>query len=31
MKIEALKQRLDRDRPMTSITLRIPEDVVEEI
>jgi hypothetical protein len=31
MKIEALKKRLDRDRPMTSITLRIPEDVVEDL
>lgn len=26
---ERLKTRLKRDRPMTSITLRIPEDVVE--
>jgi hypothetical protein len=31
MKIEALKQRLDRNRPMTSITLRIPEDIVEDL
>jgi hypothetical protein len=29
MKIEALKQRLDRNRPMTSVTIRMPEDVVE--
>lgn len=29
MKIENLKKRLDRDRPMTSVTIRIPEDVVE--
>ncbi|MCY7321964.1 MAG: hypothetical protein LH660_09245 [Phormidesmis sp. CAN_BIN36] len=28
MKIEALKRRLDRDRPMTSVTIRMPEDVV---
>jgi hypothetical protein len=26
---ERLKKRLDKDRPMTSITLRIPVDVVE--
>jgi hypothetical protein len=31
MKIETLKQRLDRNRPMTSVTIRIPEDVVEEL
>jgi predicted DNA binding CopG/RHH family protein len=39
MKIEALKQRLDaqratkghRDRPMTSVTIRMPEDVVEDL
>jgi hypothetical protein len=31
MKIEALKQRLDRNRPMRSVTLRIPEDVVEDL
>jgi hypothetical protein len=31
MKLEALKQRLDRNRPMTSVTLRIPEDVVEDL
>ena len=29
--IEALKQRLDRDRPMTSVTIRMPEDVVEDL
>jgi hypothetical protein len=28
---ETLKQRLDRDRPMTSVTIRIPEDVVEDL
>jgi hypothetical protein len=27
MKIEALRKRLDKNRPMTSITIRIPEDV----
>lgn len=31
MKIETLKQRLDRNRPMTSVTLRMPEDVVEDL
>ncbi|WP_028954375.1 hypothetical protein [Synechocystis sp. PCC 7509] len=31
MKIEALKVRLDRNRPMTSITIRMPEDVVEDL
>ncbi len=31
MKIETLKQRLRSDRPMKSITLRMPEDVVEEL
>jgi predicted DNA binding CopG/RHH family protein len=31
MKIEALKQRLDRNRPMTSVTIRIPEDVIEDL
>jgi hypothetical protein len=29
MPSERLKKRLDKDRPMTSITLRIPVDVVE--
>lgn len=31
MKIENLKKRLDRDRPMTSVTIRIPDDVVEDL
>ena len=31
MKVETLKQRLDRNRPMTSITMRIPEDLVEDL
>jgi len=31
MKIEKLKKRLDRNRPMTSVTLRMPEDVVEDL
>jgi hypothetical protein len=31
MKIEAIKQRLDRNRPMTSVTIRMPEDVVEDL
>ena len=31
MKIEQLKKRLDKDRKMTSITLRIPVDVVDDL
>lgn len=31
MKFEALKKRLDKNRPMTSITIRIPEDVIEDL
>ena len=31
MKINKLKQRLQKDRPMTTISLRIPEDVVEDL
>lgn len=31
MKTENLKKRLIRDRPMTSITMRVPEDVVEDL
>jgi hypothetical protein len=31
MKFEALKQRLDRNRAMTSVTIRMPEDVVEDL
>ena len=31
MKIEKLKKRMDRDRPMTSVTLRMPEDVIEDL
>jgi predicted transcriptional regulator len=31
MKAKAIKQRLDRNRPMTSVTIRIPEDVVEDL
>jgi len=31
MKIESLKQRLERNRPMTSVTIRMPEDVIEEL
>jgi hypothetical protein len=31
MKIEAMKQRLDRNRPMSSVTIRIPEDVIEDL
>ena len=31
MKIENLKKRIDRNRPMTSVTLRMPEDVVDDL
>ncbi|MBW4482769.1 MAG: hypothetical protein KME14_09530 [Tildeniella torsiva UHER 1998/13D] len=31
MKADALKKRLDRDRPMTTITIRMPEDVIEDL
>lgn len=31
MKVETLNKRLDRNRPMTSITIRIPEDVIEDL
>ena len=31
MKVKDLKQRLDRNRPMTSVTIRIPEDVIEDL
>jgi len=31
MKIEQLKKRLDKNRAMTSITLRIPVDVVDDL
>ena len=31
MKIEALKKRLDKNRPMTEITLKIPSDEVEDL
>ena len=31
MKVETLKKRLAKNRPMTTITIRIPEDVVEEL
>jgi hypothetical protein len=31
MKITELRKRLHRDRPMTSVTLRMPEDVVEDL
>ena len=31
MKIEQLKKRLSKDRPMTSITLRIPVDIVDDM
>jgi hypothetical protein len=31
MKGEALKKRLDKNRPMTTITIPIPEDVIEDL
>jgi len=31
MKVEALKKRLDRNRPMTTIAIPIPEDVIEDL
>ncbi len=31
MKIETLKKRLDKNRPMTMVTIRMPEDVVEDL
>ncbi len=31
MKIEKLKQRLDRNRPMTTVTLRMPGDVINDL
>ena len=31
MKIEKLKKRLDKNRPMTSVTIRMPEDVVDDL
>lgn len=31
MKIEQLKKRLDKNRPMTNVTLNIPEDVIEDL
>jgi len=31
MKIEKLKKRLDKDRPMTSVTIRMPDDIIEDL
>ena len=31
MKLETIKKRLSKDRPMTSVTLRMPEDVVNDL
>jgi hypothetical protein len=31
MKINKLKQRLQKDRAMTTVTLRVPEDVVDDL
>ena len=30
-KVETLKKRLNRNRPMTSIAIRIPEDAIEDL
>ncbi|AFY36504.1 hypothetical protein Lepto7376_0044 [[Leptolyngbya] sp. PCC 7376] len=31
MKFQDLKKRLDKNRPMTTITMRMPEDVIEDL
>jgi len=31
MKLETIKKRLSKDRPMVSVTLRMPEDVVNDL
>lgn len=31
MKMETLNKRLDQNRPMTSVTIRMPEDVIEDL
>ena len=31
MKIETLKKRLNKNRPMTTVTMRLPEDVIEDL
>ncbi len=31
MKVDALKKQLDRDRPMTSVTIRMPDDVIDDL
>jgi hypothetical protein len=31
MKIETLKKRLDKNRPMTTVTMRMPQDVVDDL
>ncbi len=31
MKTEVLKKRLHKSRPMTTVTIRIPEDVIEDL
>lgn len=31
MEVEDLKKRLDKNRPMATVTIRIPEDVVEDL
>jgi hypothetical protein len=31
MKVKALKKRLDKNRPMTTVTICIPEDVIEDL
>lgn len=31
MKIDTLKRRLDKNRPMTTMTMQMPEDVIEDL
>ncbi len=31
MKIETLKKRLDRNRAMTSVTIRMPDDIIDDL
>ncbi|MGF1524034.1 MAG: hypothetical protein ACFBSF_17085 [Leptolyngbyaceae cyanobacterium] len=31
MKLEDLKKRLDKNRPMTTVTIRMPEDLIEDL
>lgn len=31
MEVDALKQRLSKDRPMTTITIQMPENIIEDL